>query len=158
LGGFPRARTNDEIGRPRRWHEIEVNITGAPGTVFEAVGGEEPIRRLVQRFYEGVAEDELLRAMYPEEDLGPAEERMALFLIQFWGGPRSYSELRGHPRLRKRHAPFRVDRAAHDAWLRHMRVGLDALQLPQDVEQRMWDDLVSTAAVMINTREPSADS
>ncbi len=140
-------------------NDLTIDVAARPrGTVFEAVGGEEPIRRLVQRFYEGVAEDQPLRSLYPEEDLGPAEERMALFLIQFWGGPRSYSELRGHPRLRMRHAPFRVDQAAHDAWLRHMRAGLDALQLPQNVEQQMWDDLVSAAAVMINTREPSTDS
>jgi hemoglobin len=91
--------------------------------------------------------------MYPEEDLGPAEERMALFLIQYWGGPRSYSERRGHPRLRIRHAPFRVDRAAHDAWLRHMRAALDALHLRHDLEQQLWGYLASTAAVMINTPE-----
>ena len=91
--------------------------------------------------------------MYPEEDLGPAEERMALFLIQYWGGPRSYSERRGHPRLRIRHAPFRVDRAAHDAWLRHMRAAADALHLRQDLEQLLWDYLASTAAAMINTPE-----
>lgn len=103
-----------------------------------------------------MAEDPLLRAMYPEEDLGPAEERMALFLIQFWGGPRSYSERRGHPRLRLRHAPFRVDRAAHDAWLHHMRTALDTLHLPPFVEQQLWNSLTTTAAVMINTPEDPA--
>lgn len=78
---------------------------------------------------------------------------MALFLIQFWGGPHTYSERRGHPRLRMRHAPFRIDRAAHDAWLRHMRVAVDTLHLRQDLEQLLWDYLTSTAAVMINTPE-----
>ncbi|WP_132294386.1 globin [Kribbella sp. VKM Ac-2568] len=135
---------------------MEIDITSNPGTVFAAVGGEEPIRRLVHLFYQGVAEDPLLRAMYPEEDLGPAEERMALFLIQFWGGPRSYSERRGHPRLRLRHAPFRVDRAAHDAWLHHMRTALDALHLPPPIEQELWNSLTTTAAAMINTPEDPA--
>jgi hemoglobin len=94
--------------------------------------------------------------MYPEEDLGPAEERMALFLIQFWGGPRSYSERRGHPRLRLRHAPFRVDRAAHDAWLRHMRTAVDTLHLPPTIDQQVWDSLTPAAAAMINTPEEPA--
>jgi hemoglobin len=77
-------------------------------TFYEAVGGEETFRRLVHRFYEGVAADPLLRPLYPEEDLGPAEERLRLFLIQYWGGPRTYGERRGHPRLRMRHVPFRI--------------------------------------------------
>jgi hemoglobin len=120
-------------------------------TFFDAIGGEATFRRLVRRFYQGVAEDELLRPMYPEEDLGPAEERFALFLMQYWGGPRTYSEERGHPRLRMRHAPFKVDRAAHDAWLRHMRTALDELALPEDAERQLWDYLTYAAASMINT-------
>ncbi|GAA1112856.1 MULTISPECIES: globin [Kitasatospora] len=120
-------------------------------TFFDAVGGEATFRRLVHRFYQGVATDELLRPMYPEEDLGPAEERFALFLMQYWGGPRTYSEERGHPRLRMRHAPFKVDRAAHDAWLRHMRTALDELDLPEDAERQLWDYLTYAAASMINT-------
>lgn len=75
-------------------------------TFYEAVGGEETFHRLVHRFYQGVASDPELRAMYPEEDLGPAEERLRLFLIQYWGGPTTYSQRRGHPRLRMRHVPF----------------------------------------------------
>ncbi len=120
-------------------------------TFFEQVGGEETFRRLAKRFYEGVAGDELLRPMYPEEDLGPAEERLALFLMQYWGGPRTYSDHRGHPRLRMRHAPFRVDQAAHDAWLRHMRDAVDSLELPADLEKQLWDYLVYAANSMINT-------
>jgi hemoglobin len=89
--------------------------------------------------------------MYPEEDLGPAEDRMALFLMQYWGGPRTYSDRRGHPRLRMRHSPFRVDRAAHDAWLRHMRAAVDALQLDEDLERPLWAYLTSAAVAMINT-------
>ncbi|GLF93650.1 globin [Streptomyces yaizuensis] len=120
-------------------------------TFYEQVGGEETFRRLVHRFYQGVAGDPELRAMYPEEDLGPAEERFALFLIQYWGGPRTYSEERGHPRLRMRHAPFQVDRAAHDAWLRHMRDAVDELELSPDHERQLWDYLVYAAASMVNT-------
>ncbi len=111
-------------------------------TFYAQVGGEETFRRLVHRFYQGVAEDPLLRPMYPEEDLGPAEERLTLFLIQYWGGPTTYSEQRGHPRLRMRHVPFRVDRAAHDAWLRHMREAVESLGLPSEHEKRLWDYLV----------------
>ncbi|MDX2647314.1 globin [Streptomyces sp. NPDC001902] len=120
-------------------------------TFFESVGGEPTFRRLVRRFYEGVAEDPVLRPMYPEEDLGPAEERMRLFLMQYWGGPRTYSENRGHPRLRMRHAPFRVDQAAHDAWLRRMRTAVDELELEPDHERQLWDYLVYAAASMVNT-------
>ena len=80
--------------------------------------GEEPFRRVVHDFYAGVAEDPELRALYPEEDLGPAEERLVLFLIQYWGGPSTYSNERGHPRLRMRHAGFHIDLAARDRWLR----------------------------------------
>ncbi|MDX2812184.1 globin [Streptomyces sp. PA03-5A] len=120
-------------------------------TFFESVGGEPTFRRLVRRFYEGVAEDPVLRPMYPEEDLGPAEERMRLFLMQYWGGPRTYSENRGHPRLRMRHAPFQVDQAAHDAWLRRMRTAVDELELEPDHERQLWDYLVYAAASMVNT-------
>src|SRR3954462_9564125 len=92
-------------------------MTQQQTTFYEAVGGEETFRRLVHRFYQGVAADPLLRPLYPEEDLGPAEERLRLFLIQYWGGPRTYGERRGHPRLRMRHVPFRIGAAERDAWL-----------------------------------------
>ncbi|MDB1086753.1 globin [Streptomyces sp. ACA25] len=119
-------------------------------TFYERVGGEETFRKLVRRFYEGVAEDPLLRPMYPEEDLGPAEERLALFLMQYWGGPRTYSDARGHPRLRMRHAPFTVNQAAHDAWLRHMRDAVDSLELDAEHEAELWKYLVYAAASMVN--------
>ena len=121
-------------------------------TFYELVGGEDTFRRLVHRFYEGVAGDPDLRAMYPEEDLGPAEERLTLFLMQYWGGPRTYSDARGHPRLRMRHAPFAVDRAAHDAWLRHMRAAVEELELAPQLQRQLWDYLVYAAASMVNTR------
>jgi hemoglobin len=122
-------------------------------TFYEQVGGEPTFRRLVHRFYEGVAGDPLLRPMYPDEDLGPAEERLVLFLIQYWGGPRTYSDNRGHPRLRMRHAPFTVDRAAHDAWLGHMREAVAELGLPPEHEAQLWSYLTYAAATMINTAE-----
>jgi hemoglobin len=120
-------------------------------TFYELIGGKDAFRRLVHRFYEGVADDPDLRAMYPEEDLGPAEERLTLLLMQYWGGPRTYSDERGHPRLRMRHAPFAVNKAAHDAWLRHMRAAVDELALEPAHEQQLWDYLVYAAASMVNT-------
>ena len=104
-------------------------------SLYDAVGGEETFRRLVHRFYAGVAEDPVLRPLYPEDHLGPAEERLRMFLIQYWGGPRDYSEQRGHPRLRMRHAPFRITEVERDAWLRRMRLALDELDLPAAYEQ-----------------------
>lgn len=120
-------------------------------TFFEQVGGEETFRRLVRRFYEGVAADPILRPMYPEQDLGPAEERLALFLMQYWGGPTTYSAQRGHPRLRMRHVPFTVNQAAHDAWLKHMRVALEDLGLSEEHETTLWNYLTYAAATVINT-------
>ncbi|QMU68082.1 globin [Streptacidiphilus sp. P02-A3a] len=125
--------------------------TPPPPTFFDQVGGEPTFRRLVHDFYQGVAADPLLRPMYPEQDLGPAEERLALFLMQYWGGPRTYSDERGHPRLRMRHAPFTVDQAAHDAWLRHMRAAVDNLDLAPELHRQLWDYLVYAAMSMINT-------
>jgi hemoglobin len=117
---------------------------------YEAIGGEPAFRRLVDRFYQGVAEDPVLRPMYPEEDLGPAADRLTLFLIQYWGGPNTYSASRGHPRLRMRHAPFVVDVAARDAWLKHMRDAVDSLELPAPLQTQLWDYLERAAYFMVN--------
>lgn len=117
---------------------------------FEAVGGEPTFRRLVGAFYEGIAQDPLLRPMYPEEDLGPATERMTLFLMQYWGGPGTYSEQRGHPRLRMRHAPFTIGPDERDAWLRNMRAAVDSLQLPEPHRTTLWDYLERAAYFMVN--------
>jgi hemoglobin len=117
---------------------------------YEAVGGEETFRRLVHGFYKGVADDPVLRPLYPEEDLGPAEERLRMFLIQYWGGPNTYSRQRGHPRLRMRHVPFTIGAQEHDAWLRHMRDSLDELGLPPELEGRLWDYLVMAARSLVN--------
>jgi hemoglobin len=120
-------------------------------TFYDAVGGAPTFRKLVARFYEGVKDDPLLRPLYPEEDLGPAEDRLRLFLEQYWGGPTTYSELRGHPRLRMRHFPFKVDPPARDAWLRHMRVAVDELELPPLYENELWDYMVRAAHSMVNS-------
>ena len=122
-----------------------------PDSVYEAIGGEATFRRLVDAFYAGVAGDPMLRALYPEDDLGPASERLRMFLVQYWGGPTTYSEQRGHPRLRMRHAPFVINEAARDAWLRHMRDALDSLELEQQYEQTLWDYLVRAAESLRNT-------
>ncbi|GAA4558131.1 globin [Planotetraspora kaengkrachanensis] len=117
---------------------------------FEAVGGEEIFRRLVHRFYEGVVEDPLLRPLYPEDDLDGAEERLRMFLIQYWGGPNDYSQQRGHPRLRMRHAPFVIGEPERDAWLKHMGDAVQSLDLPPELEKQLWDYLVYAAHSMIN--------
>ena len=129
----------------------DVDVPESAPTFYDAVGGAETFRRLVHRFYEGVAEDPVLRPLYPEADLSGAEERLRMFLEQYWGGPRTYSEQRGHPRLRMRHAPFAVDQAAHDAWLRHMRSSVDELDLHPDAEKLLWDYLVMAAGSLVNT-------
>jgi hemoglobin len=121
-----------------------------PVSLFDAVGGEETFRRLVDTFYAGVAADPVLRALYPEDDLGPAAERLRLFLIQYWGGPTTYSERRGHPRLRMRHAPFAINAAARDTWLRHMREALNSLDLASEYEQALWDYLTRAADSLRN--------
>ncbi|PZF97228.1 globin [Micromonospora deserti] len=125
-------------------------------TLFEAVGGEPTFRKLVDEFYAGVATDPLLRPMYPEEDLGPAADRLTLFLIQYWGGPNTYSAQRGHPRLRIRHAPFRIGAAERDAWLLHMRRAVDRLDLPAELATPLWDYLERAAYFMVNAMDDLA--
>lgn len=120
-------------------------------TFYDAVGGDETFTRLVHRFYEGVATDPLLRPLYPEEDLTGAEERLRMFLVQYWGGPTTYSERRGHPRLRMRHMPFKVNPAARDRWLYHMKVAVDELELPPEQHQLLWDYLERAAHSLVNT-------
>ena len=119
-------------------------------TFYDEIGGLETIRAIVDRFYEGVAEDELLRPMYPEVDLGPAAERLTLFLAQYWGGPSTYSQQRGHPRLRMRHAPFAVTPQARDHWLKHFRDGLDSVGLTPEQDAQFWDYATHAAQFMVN--------
>jgi len=124
---------------------------GDAQTFYEAVGGEPTFRKIVAHFYAEVAEDEVLRPLYPEEDLGPAEERLRLFLMQYWGGPHTYSETRGHPRLRMRHAPFKIGPIERDAWLRAMRVAVDEAGLPEPLRRQLWEYLEMAAHSMMNS-------
>jgi hemoglobin len=127
-------------------------VTEQP-SFFDAVGGHETFVSLVHEFYRGVAGDPALRALYPEEDLGPAEERLRLFLEQYWGGPTTYSDERGHPRLRMRHAPYAVTPTQRDRWLQHMRVAVDSLDLDESHELVLWDYLQRAAYSMVNAFE-----
>jgi hemoglobin len=127
-------------------------------TFYEAVGGHPTFVALVRRFYEGVAGDPPLRALYPEEDLGPAEERLRGFLEQYWGGPTTYSDERGHPRLRMRHAPFAVTPDMRDRWITHMRDAVESLDLPEAQRTELWTYLERAAHFMVNTEEPPAAS
>lgn len=128
----------------------------AEQTVYEAVGGEAAFRRLVGDFYAAVREDPVLRPLYPEEDLADAEWRLGSFLIQYWGGPGTYSEQRGHPRLRMRHAPFAIGPRERDAWLVNMRAALDNLALPPELDEALWDHMHRAAMMLVNRPdEPS---
>jgi hemoglobin len=118
---------------------------------YQAVGGEDVFRRIIARFYEEVSRDEVLRPLYPEEDLGPAEERLRLFLMQYWGGPHTYSERRGHPRLRMRHAPFRIGPIERDAWLRCMRTAVDEEKLSDEHRKQLWAYLEMAANSLMNS-------
>jgi hemoglobin len=138
-----------------RWQDGRVTEP-AESTFYAAVGGEPTFRRLVDTFYAGVADDPLLRPLYPEADLRPAADRLRMFLIQYWGGPGTYSQQRGHPRLRLRHAPFRVGPQERDAWLRHMRAAVDSLGLPEEQERTLWDYLERAAFFMVNTLDEPA--
>lgn len=119
-------------------------------TFYDAVGGHPTFAALVSRFYVGVAGDPPLRALYPEEDLGPAEQRLLGFLEQYWGGPTTYSQQRGHPRLRMRHAPYAVTPEMRDRWLTHMRDAVDSLDLPPAQAQELWVYLERAAHFMVN--------
>jgi len=122
-------------------------------TLYEAVGGEPTFRRLVAGFYGRVRSDPVLRPLYPDEDLPAAEQRLRLFLIQYWGGPSTYGEQRGHPRLRMRHAPFAIDGAARDAWLRNMRAALDDVGLAAELDAILWDYLERAAHSLQNRHD-----
>jgi hemoglobin len=119
-------------------------------TVYEAAGGAETFKTLVQRFYARVALDPVVRPLYPEEDLSSATERLTLFLIQYWGGPTTYSALRGHPRLRLRHQPFAIGQAERDAWLAHMAAAVESLDVSPDVRKALLDYFETTSTAMIN--------
>lgn len=118
--------------------------------LYERLGGEAFFEKLVERFYAGVAQDALLRPLYPEAELGPAAERLKLFLMQYFGGPGTYSERRGHPRLRMRHVGFALGEAERDAWLLHMRRSLDEAGLAPELEEPVWSYFVEAAEFLRN--------
>ena len=120
-------------------------------TLYDAVGGMPFFERLVDAFYTGVAGDDVLLPLYPEApDLRGARHRLTLFLAQYWGGPTTYDDERGHPRLRMRHARFAIGEAERDAWLHHMRVALDEADLPEALDIQLWDYLVMAAHSLVN--------
>ena len=118
---------------------------------FDAVGGHDTFDRIVRRFYDGVRTDEVLRPMYPEDDLEGAIWRLTTFLEQYWGGPTTYSDTRGHPRLRARHAAFRIDDTARDRWLAHMMRAVDAEALSPLHRETLVDYLDRAAHAMVNS-------
>jgi hemoglobin len=119
-------------------------------TFYDAIGGEATIRGIVARFFARVAADEILMGQYPADDLDGAERRLSLFLVQRWGGPTTYSDERGHPRLRMRHAPFAIGPAERDAWLTAMRLALDEAGLADAHRDELWSYLETTAHSMQN--------
>ena len=123
-----------------------------PRNFYDDVGGAPVFHKIIGRFYEEVAADPVLRPLYPEEDLGPAEDRLRMFLEQYWGGPRTYSDQRGHPRLRMRHVPFAIGPAERDRWLTHMRAAIAASAPPDDVAAEL-DRYFTMAAEAMRNRE-----
>ena len=124
-------------------------------TLFEEVGGSEFFDRLVDRFYEGVATDDVLLPLYPEQsDLSGAKERLTLFLQQYWGGPTTYSDERGHPRLRQRHFPFVIGELERDRWMVHMMTAVDELSPNDSVHRQLAEYMEMASTAMINS--PSA--
>ena len=129
-------------------------VAETPQTFYDAVGGAPTFRAIVSRFYELVSADEVLRPLYPEEDLGAAEDRLRMFLEQYWGGPRTYSDQRGHPRLRMRHAPFRIGFIERDAWLRCMHTAIasiDSTTLNDEHRRELLNYLELAAQSMVNS-------
>ena len=125
---------------------------GGP-SFYDRIGGHDTFVALVGRFYEGVATDPVLKPMYPADDWDGAIARLTGFLEQYWGGPGTYSEQRGHPRLRMRHNPFKVNPDARDRWLAHMGAAVDSLDLSPLDRETLWDYLERAAHAMVNTFE-----
>ncbi len=122
-------------------------------TLFERVGGEATFEQLVSHFYALVSVNPILRPMYPDDDFQAAAERLMLFLMQYWGGPHTYSEMRGHPRLRMRHAQFPIDSKARDAWLACMKSAVDELKIEESDRAELWNYLTMAAQSLVNTPE-----
>jgi hemoglobin len=120
-------------------------------SLYDEVGGAAVFRAIVDRFYAGVALDPVLRPLYPEEDLTGARQRLTGFLVQYWGGPGTYSEQRGHPRLRMRHAEWAIGDRERAAWLGHMREAVDSVELSDEARAAIWDHLERAAWSLVNS-------
>lgn len=118
--------------------------------LYEEMGGRDTFEQLVSHFYALVSVDPVLRPMYPDEDMKGAAERLLMFLEQYWGGPHTYSEQRGHPRLRMRHAPFSIGELERDVWLKHMKSAVDELEMKPELKEQLWDYLLMAANSMVN--------
>jgi hemoglobin len=134
---------------------VFVHLETEPNSLYARVGGDAFFFALVERFYAGVAEDALLRPLYPD-DLEAPKRRLALFLIQYWGGPRTYTEERGHPRLRMRHIRFPIGQRERGAWLDHMRAAVEASQAPPREAQALLEYFTTAATSLINKADESA--
>ena len=119
-------------------------------SLYEEMGGRATFEKLVSHFYALVSVDPVLRPMYPEDDIKGAAERLLMFLEQYWGGPSTYSEQRGHPRLRMRHAAFHIGEMERDVWLQHMKSAVDELEMRDDLREELWSYLVMAANSMVN--------
>lgn len=119
-------------------------------SLYEEMGGRATFEKLVSHFYALVSVDPVLRPMYPDDDIKGAAERLLMFLEQYWGGPSTYSEQRGHPRLRMRHATFHISEMERDVWLRHMKSAVDELGMRDDLREELWSYLVVAANSMVN--------
>lgn len=119
-------------------------------TFYEQVGGEKFFADLVSQFYAVVATDPVLRPMYPETDMKGAAQRLQWFLEQYWGGPSTYQENRGHPRLRMRHSEFEVTFAARDAWLNAMHTAVEGVEMDPALKGELWGYLEMAANSLVN--------
>lgn len=139
-----------------QWHYLVFGHAGflindyANMNLYEEMGGRATFEQLVSHFYALVSVDPVLRPMYPEDDLKGAAERLLMFLEQYWGGPTTYSEQRGHPRLRMRHAPFHISEVERDVWLNHMQSAVEGLDMKPDLKEQLWNYMVMAANSMVN--------
>jgi len=119
-------------------------------SLYDQMGGRKTFENLVSHFYALVATDPILRPMYPDDDFKGAAERLLMFLEQYWGGPNTYSQLRGYPRLRMRHAQFKIGAKERDVWLSHMKSAVDSLEMDNEMREQLWSYLVIAANSMVN--------
>ncbi len=119
-------------------------------SLYDEMGGRKTFEQLVSHFYALVSIDPVLKPMYPEEDWKGASERLLMFLEQYWGGPTTYSQKRGHPRLRMRHSQFHISEIERDVWLKHMKSAVDDLEMKEELREELWNYLVGAANAMVN--------